>query len=101
MACFRIKRDNFETTPIIEHLESSKPCQYYSAIVLIALGIIVVLGGLTIAGLYISNAVPHLVNSLGPIPSISTLLILGCAIISIGSYLFMKYREKCVKVASQ
>ncbi len=38
-----------------EQLQPSKPCEYYSGITLIALGIILVLGGLTIAGVCISQ----------------------------------------------
>lgn len=100
MTTSNIKENNFETISLTEQLQS-KPCEYYSGIVLIALGIILVLGGLTIAGLYISNAFPHFFNTLGPIPLIATPLISGFIIISVGSYLFMRYKEKCVRVASQ
>ncbi len=94
-----IEEKSSEIVTAPKQLQSSKPCEYYSGITLLALGIILVLGGLTISGLHISNAFPSVINTLGPIPMIATPLIIGFVITSLGGWLFMKYKEKCVRVA--
>lgn len=84
-----------------EQLQSSKPYEYYSSITLIALGIILVLGGLTVTGLYISNTSSPLFDTLNPIALIAIPLISGCVIISVGSYIFIKDKEKRITAATE